>query len=231
METLVELTYDELPVYLRHFMAGAKFIQAFSVNDGGSIIVWVLDDAIRNSREIEFSSREGRVLSRTEREKKLPLAEEIAFSDPQFEVIKWYKLNAITDVLYERYAISDKSTGQKVAECSQIYYMPSHADINMLVRAAIKKAKFPQTYQNWSHAEKVGHWAWDLYRARRSVGEQGLDEENAFGLDLVVDMKKTEANIEALLPDIIRQLARIEGSKPDDMAASFNRRTGLSITL
>ena len=231
MYSPIKTTYDELPVDLKPLVDKSKFIKAYSLDPGEKVIVWVLDDAIGNSREVEFSTRERRVLSRAEREKKIPPPEEIKFRDPRFHVVKSYELEAKTDVLCERYVISNKSTGQKVTECSQTYYVPFHDDVDTLVSAALEKATFPQTYQNRSRAKKVGYWTWDLYRARRSVGEQGLDEENAFGPDLVVDMKKIEANIEALLPDIIRQLARIEGGKADDMAASFNRKTGLSITL
>jgi len=231
MKDRIKVTYDQLPNDLRNLIGKSKFIKAHTVDQGKKIVVWFLDDAIAKQREIEFSVREARVLSRAEREKELPYPEEVNFSDPQFKVVKLYEFESNTDTLHEKYIVYDRAANEKIAECSQAYFMSFLLGADELVRSAINQAAFPEAYKTWSTDEKVVYWIGMVHRARRSVGEQGLDEDAAFSPNLIANMKKTDASIEALLPDVIRGLAKMDMSAPEDMLAAFNRRTGLSIRL
>jgi hypothetical protein len=229
MKDRIEITYDQLPADLKNLISESKFLTAYTTDQGKKIIIWFLDDATGRKKEMEFSIPDRRILSRAEREKDLPAQEEMCSIDPRFKVIRSHELEPGTDTLHERYEVYDKATNKKIAEQSRNYFTSFLSNADEFARSVIEKAKFPETYKNLPTDEKVAYWIEVLHRARRLAGEDGLDEEDAFSPELIVNMKKLDANIEALLPDVINGLAWITMSAPEDMLAVFNRRTGLSI--
>lgn len=229
-EDLVSASLSQLPPQIKDLIGG-PFIKAYTADHGKKIVVWYLTHTTGKQKEIEFSVQENRVLSRAERERGLPRPKEVPSPDPRFRVVKSYELAPDTDTLHETYTIYDRATNDRLADSSHIYFSNFPTDPVQLVNAAVKEAGFPARYGGWSSDEKVNHWIGVVYRARRSAGEQGVAEEAAFSPDLISEMQKTDPDIHALLPDIIKGVARMDMSAPEDMAAAFNRRTGLSIRL
>ena len=225
------LAYSALPAAAVETVSEATFIKAYTTSAPSRIIVWVKDLRTRRQRELEFDAELQRFLGRDERVQELPPPETFELTDMQLSVSRSFLLEDETDVLYERYAFmppaADDHSESPVA--MQIYYSKFKKSPRQLAQSALKKAAFPAKYARWTSAERANYWVGVLYRARRQAGESGAREDDAFDVDLRRAMLATDPAIEAILPECIASLARMEQVESSTLARVFSERTGLAV--
>ena len=224
-----KMAYSDLPDVVSAAVPEAVFLKAFDIPETKTIVVWYLDSKIGNQREIEFSRQLARALTRAEREANFPVEREVFLSDEGVKVRIGNRLAPETDVRYETYVAIDLVTSEKVAESQQIFYMPVMLEPAAVIQSAIKRARFPAQYAAWSAIDRIRHWVGMLYRLRRQTGESGLDEDRAFGPDVLATMRAVDSDVDAILGAVLAELARMEMMSPDAMRAAFNQGTGASI--
>ena len=178
--------------------------------------------------ELEFDTTLGRVLRRDEREKELPKDTTQALAAEKVTLRTSYALDPKTSELKVRFSATDGS-GAEVA----VVERPAHTSIVWdgaeLVRQALKRQGFPAEYARWSRDDKVRYWAGLLHRWRRAHGESGKDEDEIYDAGLVRDMRTTDPNVVALLPDVLTLVARLEQSSPAEAIATFSTKTGVAV--
>ncbi|MEK6346979.1 MAG: hypothetical protein V4764_05840 [Burkholderia sp.] len=229
MHTRNRLTYSALPTALRSAIPEALFLKALEHAEAQTLIVWQIDPALDTQREIEFSPRLARPLSRAEREAQFPAPRDVVLQDEGVRVRIDNWLAPDTDVRYETYAVFDPDTSVKLAECQQLVFLPTMQQPAEVVRAALERVRFPARYAAWAPEERIRYWVGRLYRIRRQVGESGLDEAAAFGPDLLAQMRAVDPAIDGLLGAVLTEPARMEGMRADSMLTAFNQRSGTSI--
>lgn len=223
------MVYSDLPDVVSSVVQEAVFLKAFDSPETKTIVVWYLDSTVGNHRELEFSRQLARALSRTERESAFPAEREVFLRDEGVNVRIGNLLAPETDVRYETYVAIDPVTSEKVAESQQIFYVPFILEPAVVIQSAIQRARFPAQYAAWSAIDRIRHWVGMLYRLRRQTGESGLDEDRAFGPDVLATMRAVDSNVDAILGAVLAELARMEMMSPDLMRAAFNQNTGASI--
>lgn len=224
-----KIAYADLPDIVSAAVSEAEFLKAFDNPETKTIIVWYLDSKLGNQRELEFSRQLARALTRGERESAFPAEREIFLRDECVNVRIGNLLAPETDVRYETYVAIDLVTSEKVAESQQIFYMPVMLEPAVVIQSAIKRARFPAQYAAWSVVDRIRHWVGMLYRLRRQTGESGLDEDRAFGPDVLATMRAVDSDVDAILGAVLAELARMEMMSPDAMRSAFNQKTGASI--
>jgi hypothetical protein len=224
-----KLEFGELPPKLTLLLDESDFIKAYDCTEDGTVVVWIKNREIEKQQELEFSLKAERLLSREERENAFPLPENVNLIEMNVKVIKGYRLEAATDVRYETYEVYTNDLQTKITSCEQIYFSPALIGIGNVVGPAVEASLFPIRYSSWSLQEKVNYWVAALYRLRHQTGEMGGHEDDVFVLGLIRKMQMIDANIEAILPLVIRGLATMESISQAELIESFNRRTGLSI--
>lgn len=223
------VAYSALPAIVSDVITEAMFLKAFDSPETKTIVVWYLDSKLGKQRELEFSRQLARPLTRAERESAFPAEREVFLHDDGVKVCIGNRLDPDTDVRYETYVALDPATSVKIASSEQIFYVPVMLEPVTVIRQAIKKADFPRQYTAWSAADRVRYWVGVLYRLRRQSGENGRDEDDAFGPDLLAEMRAVDPGVEAILGAALAELARMEMMSPDVMRAAFNQGTGASI--
>lgn len=219
------IPYSELPAALIQMVPEPDLIRACANPEAGTVVVWMEPTSLR---EREFSAVEGRFLTRAERERALPPEREFSIPDRRVHVVHQASLLPDSDVRYERYIVYDERRERLITECGQKFFAPVYQDPEVVVTDAVRQATFPERYRHeWSHSERVGHWVSWLHRARRWAGENGNDEESAFGPDAWRYMREVDPDIEDLLPEIIDELARLWMTDPERMLEEFRRRSGI----
>lgn len=224
-----ELIYANLPLALTAIVPEALFLTAFDDVESKNVVVWCVDSLSNRQREIEYSPKLGRLLSRAERESKLPIERVIVLSGDGIKVRIGNRLEPGTDVRYETYVAYDPITSAKLAEGEQIFYESIMLEPEEVIRPEIQKASFPSNYSKWSAVERIRYWVGVLYRIRRQTGESGINEDQAFRPELLKQMRAVDSGIDGILPTILAELGRMEMVAPDVMRAAFNQRTGASI--
>ena len=223
------VAYSALPSFVCALIPEDVFLKAIDSPETKSIVVWYLDSKIDSQHELEFSRQLERALTRAEREANFPVEREIFLSDEGVNVRIGNWLAPETDVRYETYVAIDPVTSAEIAESQQIFYMPVLLEPAVVIQSAIKRARFPAQYAAWSVIDRVRHWVGMLYRLRRQTGESGLDEDRAFGPDVLATMRAVDSDVDAILGAVLAELARMEMMSPDAMRAAFNKGTGASI--
>ncbi|OXJ00057.1 MULTISPECIES: hypothetical protein [Burkholderia] len=223
-----KLPYSVLPSSLTVLIPEAIFLKALENAESQTIVVWYVDAKIGRQHEVEFSPQSGRLLSRSEREARFPIERRIVLRDG-IRVQVGNRLEAATDVRYETYTAYDPVTSSKLAVGEQMFFMRFLGDPETIVRQAIEKARFPNTYAGWSAIERIRYWVGVLYRARRQTGESGINEDEAFQPALLKQMRAVDPEVDGILAAVLAELSRMEMIGPDVMRAAFNRRTGASI--
>ena len=223
------VVYSALPLFVCAAIPEAVFLKAIDNPETKSIVVWYLDSKIGNQRELEFSRQLARALTRAERESNFPAEREVFLHDDGVKARIGNWLAPDTDVRYETYVAIDPETSEKIAESQQIFYAPFMLEPAVVIQSAIKRARFPAQYAAWSAVDRIRHWVGMLYRLRRQTGESGLDEDRAFGPDVLATMRAVDSNVDAILGTVLAELARMEMMSPDAMRAAFNQGTGASI--
>ncbi|WP_321869604.1 hypothetical protein [Burkholderia ubonensis] len=224
-----KVSYAELSSLLMAAIPESSFLKAYDNAASKTIVVWYLDAQTNKQREIEFSQRLGRLLSRSERERNFPAAREIVLRDGGVKVRIANRLEPGTDVRYETYVAFDPVTSAWLAEAEQIFFAPFVQDPVDVIRPAIQKANFPAVYARWTASDKIRYWVGVLYRLRRQTGEGGRNEDEAFVPALLARMRAVDPGIDSILATILAELGRMEMTGPDVVRAAFNRRTGASI--
>ncbi|AOI80193.1 hypothetical protein [Burkholderia sp. NRF60-BP8] len=222
------LPYAALPSSLAALVPETVFLEAFEHAESQTVIVWYVDAQIGRQREIEFSPRLGRPLSRSEREVQFPPERQRILQDG-IRVHIGNRLEADTDVRYETYTAYDPVTSSKLVVGEQMFFVRFLDDPEAVVRQAIERATFPNTYAGWSAIERTRYWVGVLYRARRQTGESGINEDEAFRPALLKQMRAVDPDVDGMLAAVLAELGRMEMVDPDDMRAAFNRRTGASV--
>ncbi|GAU00881.1 hypothetical protein [Burkholderia stabilis] len=223
-----DIPYSALPSALAALIPEAIFLMALENAESQTVIVWYSDAKIGRQHEVEFSPKSGRLLSRSEREARFPVERQIVLRDG-IRVQMGNRLEADTDVRYETHTAYDPVTSSKLAVGEQMFFMRFLGEPETVVRQAIEKTKFPNTYAGWSAIERTRYWVGVLYRARRQTGESGIHEDEAFQLALLKQMREMDPGIDGILPAVLAELSRMEMVSPDVMRAAFNQRTGASI--
>lgn len=220
------ISYLELPATVMSAVPEAGFLRACADSYAGTVIVWVLDRRSGTGRrEREFSPSEDRFLTRAEREASLPPPREFPLPEQRVHVVQRARLLPNNDIRYESYDAFDlDDRSRPLARGGQEFFAPVYQDPLTVIRSAVTKATFPETYRAWSKPERIGHWVAWLYRGRRQSGENGQGEDAAFGPDVWRQMTDVDPRIEHLLPDIIGDLARLEMADPDQLLTEFRRR-------
>ncbi|MFB9995150.1 hypothetical protein ACFFLM_24690 [Deinococcus oregonensis] len=226
-----KLTHAQLPAPLAALVDPSDFLKAFDCPETQTVVVWRVNKQIGKQQELEFSLHLMRGLTRPEREAQFPAPAEVPLPALGAHVMKRDRLEEGTDVRYETYDVYLLGQTAKITQCEQIYFAPALMTIADVVQPALENALFAGKYLAWSVDEKVSSWVAALYRLRRQMGETGADEDNLFSPRLLDELRLVDANIEAMLPSILHQLATMETSDPKAMLASFNSRTRLSLVL
>ncbi|VWB79840.1 hypothetical protein BLA14095_03683 [Burkholderia lata] len=206
MLTRDELPYSALPSSLTALIPEAIFLKALENAESQTIIVWYVDAQIGRQHEVEFSPQLGRLLSRSEREARFPLERRIVLRDG-IRVQVGNRLEAATDVRYETYTAFDPVTASKLAVGEQMFFMRFLAEPETIVRQAIEKATFPNTYAGWSAIERTRYWVGVLYRARRQTGESGISEDEAFRPALLKQMRAVDPEVDGILAAVLAELS------------------------
>jgi hypothetical protein len=68
-----------------------------------------------------------------------------------------------------------------------------------------------------------------LNRLRRSVGESGKNEDDAFGPSLIDKMRKIDSEVDSRFRAIIAGLAELESVDAAELARQFSMRTGVTV--
>ncbi|KVM82996.1 hypothetical protein WJ78_04445 [Burkholderia ubonensis] len=224
-----KVAYSELPSALAATIPESLFLKAYDNAESKTVVAWCLDSRTNKQREIEFSRKLGRLLSRSERERNFPAEREVVLRDSGVKVHIANRLEPDTDVRYETYVAFDPVTSAQLAKAEQIFFAPFVQDPDDVIRPAIQKANFPAVYAGWTAIDKIRYWVGVLYRLRRQTGEGGRNEDEAFSPALLVRMRAVDPGIDGILATILAELGRMEMTGPDVMRAAFNQRTGASI--
>ncbi|CAM4018875.1 hypothetical protein VA7868_04632 [Vibrio aerogenes CECT 7868] len=221
--------YIDLPSNLKSQIAEDKFLLAYQLTDSENIVIWVINDHVERRDELEFLPSENRFLSLDERKKRLPESEELNLSDMAVKVIVKYDFEPDTNVLYEYFDITSENSGLKMAEESRNFYSAYKPDSKKFIVQKLEKLNFPLKYQTFSVDEKINYWVEKMYRFRRQVGESGCEENDAFDVTLIDNMKKIDPDISDILPDCLKKLAQIEQINAVELAEAFEKRTGYQL--
>lgn len=218
------IPHGELPQPMAAAVSEAALTWACANPEAETVVVWTRSDG---RRELEFSPTAGRFLTRAERERALPASREFVLPVDPIRVVQGAQLLPDSDIRYESYAVFGLDSARLITKCGQEFFSPVYQDPADVIRNAVKTATFPETYRAWSDPERIGYWVSWLHRGRRWAGENGQDEDIAFDPDVWQRMKSVDPEIEDLLPDIIADLARMWMVDPDEMLATFRRRSGI----
>jgi hypothetical protein len=222
---------EVLPEALKAALIDRQILCAWHAQDGKRIVLWLVDQAINNSVEVEWSIDQGRLLGDEERCVGLAQAQVIACRDPGVCVVRSERLCDQTHRLCEVFQVSSLTAEFAEFTGEQSIYSPVRSAAHAFLEQRINQARFPSTYARWDRDEKISYWTQFLYRGRRWCGESGQPEDAAFGPDVIVHMKKTDGQIERLLPDILRRIARMDSLDPRHLALSFSERTGCHVEV
>lgn len=219
--------YSELPSSARSSLSEDSFLRATQDADSGNLIVWTLREGMESQAELEFSAADGQLLSSADRVNGLPLPRE--FSDDEINVVVQvrHRLDPVSNLRYEAYRVHSRENGF-VADFEQIYYAPVLLSSAEFVRAKWDQVTLPVQYSVWPEAEKVRHWVAMLYRARRSVGESGQDEDLAFSPALYAQMKSVDPAVDQLLPQVFIELSRMENDSAEALYSAFRSRVAVA---
>lgn len=219
------VAYSALPSVMSSIIPESAFLKAFDNTEDQTVVAWYVDSQLGKQREVEFSRKLGRFLSRAEREARFPAEREILLDDDGVKVRIGNRLDSDTDVRYETYVASDPLTAATLATSEQIFYAPVVLDPAAVIRPAIQNSNFSVQYTRWPAVDKIGYWVGVLYRLRRQTGESGHDEDDAFSPALLVKMRAVDPGIDTILVAVLAELGRMEAVSPDVMRVAFNQRT------
>ncbi|MEG3789957.1 hypothetical protein V1318_07475 [Lysobacter sp. CCNWLW3] len=217
------IPYAQLPIELRAFVRVHDFIKAYALPDSGNYILWTHNQSLGKQQEKEFSADLGRLLERSERERRLPAPQKISLEVRGFWIVKGFRLEERTDCLYETYAVHDPDTLQAILTCEQIVFVPSMRAVRDLVGDALDSHMFPREYASWSEGEKIAHWVRFLYRIRRQAGETGSDPNVVFDASLFEHMSSIDPHIRATIEQVLDGLAGMEAISAADLRVALER--------
>jgi len=223
------LKFKELPPEMRARLDEENFLRACVASNERNIIVWMVDR--RNSARIELEWDPLRVDF-------IPAAERMAMLDDEYEMTLQelggsakvrHLLSQDTESLIEEISFYFVNGGPKTLCLSQNFYSPARVEISDLVRHELERQNFSSQYAAWPDASKVNYWVMALYRLRRSAGESGKNEDDAFGPGVVDKMRKIDPSVGLKLRTIIAGLAAMESVDATELAREFSLRTGVSL--
>ena len=105
---VVKTAFNRLLPRLKDMIDESKSIDASTVDQGRKVIVWVVNDATKKQKEIEFSVADNRVLSRAERSERASVAAGDALTGPPIQGRQSYRLASDTGTRHRTYSIYDK---------------------------------------------------------------------------------------------------------------------------
>ena len=222
MTAFESLRFKDLPPQLRARLVEADFLTGRRALDPDHLIMWMLDRAVKNSCELEWSPSRGEFLTEAERSAVLGAPRELPLSDRGLVATLSYAI-AARQHLEERLVIVDSATGVELVRASQDVYSPARLEPAEFARQKLETARFPSVYAAWNDDAKVDYWMRTLYRLRRSNGESGYDVDTVLSPPMVDDMRRLDPQIERRLPAIAQALARMEG---DDAAQMLRKLRG-----
>lgn len=203
-----EVGYGDLPPHVASGLSEKDFLAAHLDRSQETYVVWVVDRALAKQRELEFDLTAGRFLTRAERIKRLPEPEKMAFPSLNLSVLRSYRLEPETDVLYEVFEVAGPASESFL--CERLCFLPDHTSDEAFIGSHARKANFAREYAGYTREAKITHWVAMLYRSRRQTAESGGSEDAVFSPDLLVQMRAVDPEIEGILMDVIHSLADIE---------------------
>lgn len=220
-----------LPNLLRRALMGRKILLGWHTADGERVILWLLDQAVGNSVEVEWSEERGRLLTKLERCEVLAKPERFDLESLGISALRSEYIDDKNHRLSENFLVTSLTNEFAEFSCTQAIYSPARLKLSELLEQHVRVARFPSIYAQWRKDEKVTYWTHYLYRGRRQCGEDGQDEDVAFGPDVVAHMKDIDHEIEQLLPDIVQRLAMMDALDPRELAERFSKRTGYLVKV
>lgn len=224
---LEAITLAQLPGQLRQLLEEVTFLKAYSLPETQSVIVWVKDLATGKQKELEYSHHDARLLTTEERAQRLPRAESRGVGPEEWMATVSYRLEELTAVRYEVFVVQWRGAGPVLGTAEQIFYSPFRRSWEDMVRGIVATQAFPQQYRSWSTEQRVNYWVGRLYRMRREAGESAGDENAAFNVRLLSEMRSLEPELDRLLPLIFASLAAMEQTDARGIAEAFSARTSL----
>jgi hypothetical protein len=220
--------FKELPASLQSQLAEPDFLRACAASDRRNIIVWMIDRKDNRRIELEWNPSKNGFASHAERLASLDPPSEIALPGGERAKIR-HILSPDTGSLTEDISVFSADGGPQILHASQDLYSPARIAVAEFIQRELERADFPQQYAGWPDDRKIGYWVATLHRLRRSAGENGKAEDEAFGAEVVDKMRKVDPAVDALLHPIISGVAAMEGEDAAEMARRFSLRTGVSV--
>lgn len=228
MNALPRLRFHELPPELRARLVEADFLRACHSLTIPNLIVWRVirapDPRANRSHELEWDPVRNDFVPLAERVASLPSEREVESPEQGMRAVVAHELHGETRHLTETIVVHDAATGSEITRASQHVYSPVRYGYAEWARQELARVRFPAAYAKWSVERQVAYWTTGIYRLRRSNGESGYDENAALSPDVVDSWRRIDPHIDALLPAIARQLARMEGISEELVLRKLRQR-------
>ena len=222
------LKFKELPSDMRTILDEADFLRACVASNERNIIVWMVDRKNNSRIELEWDPFRIAFIPAAERRAMLDDPYEMTLQEMGGSAKVHHLLSQDTESLIEEISFYFDG-GPKILCVSQDFYSPAKMEISDLVKRELERVNFPVQYAAWPDASKISYWVMALYRLRRSAGESGKNEDDAFGPGVVDKMRKVDPSVDSKLRTIIASLAAMERVDATELARQFSLRTGVSV--
>lgn len=220
----VPCKYIDLPGDLASLIGEKKFLYAYFIPERNRFVVHHFNMALRNGDEIEFDVDSGRLLSNDERLADAVSMPAIVYSDENVFCRAEYVIRQPDSELYVKLFVVSSRGNTELTQLDQCFYPPVDFDISKLIFSALAALNFPIEFSTWDESARVGYFANLIHHFRRSEGEIGHSEDDAFSMRLVDDFKKLDPDFLSLLPSVLSLVGKMEQTEPKLMIEKFLKR-------